>query len=228
MLKPRRSAHPNPQIAHKIIDNNGTNTSRANLNPIEEANAYQARIERFGWTPEHVAEVAGVSPATVMQRQALLELIPDAQTLVAHGHLPIGHAAALAGLDNYRQIIALRVYRESKRILPLADFRAITCELRDEQDQAALFDLESYFVELAQRVSEETFRSGKKATPRVPTRSDLPPVPVQKRNTGEVLDAFIKSLLEASRTAEAAVVGTLYTCLVHGNFVTMPANPLCI
>ena len=37
------------------------NTGRAGLNPIEEAQAYQSRIERFDWTPGQIADIAGVS-----------------------------------------------------------------------------------------------------------------------------------------------------------------------
>jgi ParB family chromosome partitioning protein len=37
------------------------NTGRADLNPIEEANAYQRRVTTFGWSAERIADVAGVS-----------------------------------------------------------------------------------------------------------------------------------------------------------------------
>jgi len=197
------------------------NTGRADLNPIEEANAYQVRSDRFGWTPEHIAEVAGVSVETVKQRLSLLRLIPDAQTLVAHGHLPIGHAAALATLDSYRQVIALRVYQESKHLLPLADFRSIVCRLEDEQNQDALFDLEAYFVAVAQQSDQPT--RGKDAAVRVPTRADLPPVRLlQKSNASTIIAEYIAELQQAGHDIEAATIGTLYDALIRGNFMRVP------
>lgn len=197
------------------------NTGRADLNPIEEANAYQTRIDRFGWTPDHVAEVAGVSSETVKQRLSLLKLIPDAQTLVAHGHLPIGHAAALAGLDNYRQVIALRVYQESKHLLPLADFRTICCRLQDEQSQDALFDLEAYFTAAAQDADQPN--RGKEASVRVPTRADLPPIKLPQRGTAStIISDYIADLQRAGHALEAATIGTLYTALIGGNFMRIP------
>lgn len=197
------------------------NTGRADLNPIEEANAYQARSDRFGWTPEHIAEVAGVSVETVKQRLSLLRLIPDAQTLVAHGHLPIGHAAALAGLDSYRQVIALRVYQESKHLLTLADFRAMVCRLEDEQNQDSLFDLEAYFTAVAQQSGQVT--RGKEAAVRVPTRADLPPVRLlQKSNASTIIAEYIAELQQAGHDVEAATIGTLYDALIRGNFMRVP------
>lgn len=197
------------------------NTGRADLNPIEEASAYQARITRFGWTPEHIAEVAGVSGETVKQRLSLLKLIPDAQTLVAHGHLPIGHAAALASLDNYRQVIALRVYQESKHLLPLADFRTIVCRLEDEQNQDGLFDLEAYFVTQAQQADQPV--RGKEAQLRVPTRKDLPPVKLPQKGTAStIISDYITELQQAGHEMEAATIGTLYDALVRGNFMRIP------
>src|SRR3990172_6037874 len=98
------------------------NTGRADLNPIEEANAYASRAQRFGWNNDQIAKAAGVSSDLVKRRRGLLSLISDVQHLVAGGHLPIGHAEAMTGLDKGRQLIALRIYRESKNGLPLTQF----------------------------------------------------------------------------------------------------------
>lgn len=195
------------------------NTGRTDLNPIEEATAYSTRMERFGWAADRVAEIAGVSLETVRLRLSLLKLIPEAQLLVAHGHLPIGHAAALAGLDNYRQIIALRIYQESKRLMTLADFRIVTSRLQDEQDQSGLFDLEAFFIEQAQREIDSPMR-GKGAALQVPTRSDLPKVRLPgNANAGGIVEGYIADLLASGHSSEAATIGTIYAALVAGNFM---------
>jgi ParB family chromosome partitioning protein len=90
------------------------NTSRADLNPLEEATAYQERAHRFGWSFDKIALTAGVSAELVKRRISLLTLNDDIQHLVAGGHFPLGHAEALTDLDANRQRIAVRIYRESK------------------------------------------------------------------------------------------------------------------
>src|SRR5690606_4424190 len=53
------------------------NTSRVDLDPIAEANAYQVRVEKFGWDAKRIAEVAGVSSDRVRARLTLLKLAED-------------------------------------------------------------------------------------------------------------------------------------------------------
>ncbi len=197
------------------------NTARADLDPIEEAGAYQSRIERFGWTVARVAEVAGVSEELVKRRLSLLKLVPEAQTLVADSHLGLGHAEAMSALDANRQRIALRILGEGRGV-SLAQFRVIVNELVAEQSQDALFGLEQFWVEQVQQAP--VIRSGKRADPGAPIRADLPPVQINLRTTGEVFEKYIADLAAAGKAAEAGTVGRLYTALVHGNFVAIPTT----
>jgi len=121
------------------------NIGREDLNPIEEANAYHRRMERFGWSATRVADVAGVSHDLVRRRLSLLRLGPEAQKLVASGQFPVGHGQAMADLDNNRQRIALRVYSHSTR-MTLQAFRHVVSDLLQEQSQDALFDLQQFWV----------------------------------------------------------------------------------
>jgi ParB family chromosome partitioning protein len=202
------------------------NTSRADLNPIEEATAYHSRIETFGWSHERVAQVAGVSVDLVKRRVSLLDLVPEVQHLVASGHFPIGHAEALTSLDPNRQRIALRIYRESKNGLPLAHFRGIVNQLLEEQSQDALFDLENFWVQQVQQSAELPTR-GKRAVTGAPIRSDLPPVAMSNRdNVAVIMDRYIHELQRAGFEQEAATLGTLYTAMVRGNFMSVPTSAL--
>jgi ParB/RepB/Spo0J family partition protein len=197
------------------------NTGRADLNPMEEADAYHERIARFGWTPERLATVAGVSPDRVRRRLLLLALFEDARTLVRQGSLPLGHAELLAPLDHNRQMIALRVFRDAAS-MPLATFRQLTAELSAQQGQDGLFDLETFWREAAVAASYTAVR-GKKAVTGAPTRSDLPAITTSgKDTTATIMDRFIKDLIDAGHAEEAATVGTLYTTLVHANFLRVP------
>lgn len=201
------------------------NTGRQDLNPIEEAQAYQARTTRFGWSVERVAKVAGVSEGLVKRRLNLLQLVPEVQHLVAGGHFPIGHAEAVACLDSNRQHIAVRIYRESKNGLPLSAFRGIVGQLLEEQSQESLFDLEHFWVEQVQ--AGELPRRGKRAVTGTPLRHDLPAVEyVGGAGAAGYIEACIAELAQQGLGDEAGVVGTIYTRLVHLNLMAVPAKSL--
>jgi ParB family chromosome partitioning protein len=73
------------------------NLHRQDLNPLEEAAAYQQLIEDFGLTHEHLAVRVGKSRAAVTNTLRLFRLPPSIQRQVAEGRLSAGHARALLG-----------------------------------------------------------------------------------------------------------------------------------
>ncbi len=83
------------------------NIQRENLNPIEEAAAYRQLADEFGMTQQQIAEAVGKERATVANYQRLLRLPAEVQTDVAAGHLSMGHARALAGLDDGEDQVAV-------------------------------------------------------------------------------------------------------------------------
>jgi ParB/RepB/Spo0J family partition protein len=197
------------------------NTSRADLDPIEEASAYASRIAQFGWDPARCGQVAGVSEDLVKRRISLLRLVAEVQHLVKHGHMPVGHAEAITDLDPNRQRIAMRIFRESKA-MPLATFRHIVSQLLEEQSQESLFDLESFWVEQVQH-NAELPRKGKHAVTGAPTRKDLPPPEINPRDTAAVIiDRYIADLLAAGHREEAAAIGTVYNAMVRMNYMAVP------
>ena len=76
------------------------NLHRQQLNPLEEAAAYQQLLEDFGATHEQLAERIGRSRSQVTNTIRLLNLPPAVQKRVAAGVLSAGHARALLGLDD--------------------------------------------------------------------------------------------------------------------------------
>lgn len=199
------------------------NTGRADLNPIEQSDAFQTRVDLFGWDVEKIAKVAGVSESIVSRRLALQKLVPEAKHLVAHGQLPIGHAEAITPLDSNRQRIALRILNQNPS-LPFNHFKHIVNDLIEEQSQDSLFDLENFWVE--QVKTEEMPTRGKRAYTGAPSRNDLPPVKMQEKgNSASILIAnWIADLLESGHTTEAETVGTLYNSLVHLNYLSVPLS----
>lgn len=75
------------------------NIQRENLNPIEEAQAYQRLIETVGLTQEALAARVGRDRSYITNYLRLLKLPDDLQKLVIEGRLSTGHARTILGLS---------------------------------------------------------------------------------------------------------------------------------
>lgn len=76
------------------------NLQREALNPLEEAEGYQALSEEHGLTQGEIASSVGKDRSTVANMLRLLKLPPSVRKLVEAGSLSMGHARALLGLDD--------------------------------------------------------------------------------------------------------------------------------
>ena len=90
------------------------NIHRANLNPLEEAAAYQQLLEEFGATHDELAKRIGRSRPQISNTIRLMNLPTPVQRRVAAGILSAGHARALLGLDDAesQEQLALRIVAE--------------------------------------------------------------------------------------------------------------------
>ncbi len=90
------------------------NLHRADLNPLEEAGAYQQLIEDFGLTHDQLSTKVGKSRAAITNTLRLFQLPPAVQRLVADGDLTAGHARALLGTPDraYQEALARKVVAE--------------------------------------------------------------------------------------------------------------------
>jgi len=90
------------------------NLHRDDLNPLEEAAAYQQLIEDFGLTQEEVAQRVGKSRSAVANLLRLFQLPPGVQKLVAEGKLSAGHAKVLLSSPDrmLQEELALRIADE--------------------------------------------------------------------------------------------------------------------
>ena len=79
------------------------NIQRSDLNPIEEAKAYQTLIESFGLRQEDVAQRVAKNRATVTNSLRLLKLDDRVQTMLIDNTLSSGHARALLSLPDKEQ-----------------------------------------------------------------------------------------------------------------------------
>jgi len=90
------------------------NLHRAELNPLEEAAAYEQLLADFGGTQEELAQRLGRSRPQVANTLRLLKLPPAVQRRVAAGVISAGHARALLSLDDAEAMdsLAERIVKE--------------------------------------------------------------------------------------------------------------------
>lgn len=94
-----RNVDSNTAMAVALVEN----IQRADLNPLEEAEALQRLIDECGLTHEKTAEAVGRSRAAVSNLLRLLEMDEDVQSLIRDGKLSLGHAKVLLGAAQEQQ-----------------------------------------------------------------------------------------------------------------------------
>jgi ParB family transcriptional regulator, chromosome partitioning protein len=94
------------------------NLQRADLNPIEEAQAYSRLANEFGTRQEEIAQKVGKSRASVANAMRLLDLDPLVQTWVVQNLLSVGHAKVLLGLKAHdeQRLLAEKILRQSSTV----------------------------------------------------------------------------------------------------------------
>jgi ParB family chromosome partitioning protein len=121
------------------------NLQREDLNPIEEAQAYERLIVDFGMTQEEVAKRVGKNRTTVANMLRLLRLPPEVQQWLRENRLSTGHAKALlslsepdAILDTARKIIQGNYSVRQTEILVARHAKTATDD--DSGDASAVVD----------------------------------------------------------------------------------------
>ncbi|MBU2542754.1 ParB/RepB/Spo0J family partition protein [Patescibacteria group bacterium] len=94
-----RSATKQEKLELALIEN----IQRQDLNPIEEAFAYERLIDEFGLTQEEVSEQVGKSRSTVANMVRLLDLSEEMQKALVDGKLSVGKAKALLSLKDVKE-----------------------------------------------------------------------------------------------------------------------------
>jgi ParB family chromosome partitioning protein len=104
-----KEATPQQTLELALVEN----IQRADLNPLEEAGAYQQLVDEFGLTQEQVAQRVGRSRVTVTNSLRLLRLPDDIKDALQSGRISEGHARALLALNDERvQLHVLQAIRK--------------------------------------------------------------------------------------------------------------------
>ena len=132
------------------------NVQREDLNPAEEALAYDALIDRFGLSQDQVAKQVGKSRSAVTNVLRLLDLPDEVLELLKNGDLTAGHARAILGLKDEEQMITL-AKRVIEKDLSVRDVektvRLLNYEPRqlDEDEETELTQRKLYMKVLERR-----------------------------------------------------------------------------
>ena len=92
------------------------NVQREDLNPIEEALAYQRLMQEFSLKQEEIAERVSKNRTTITNSMRLLNLTPEVQKMLVEGRISSGHARALLALSDPQQQIELAKKVELERM----------------------------------------------------------------------------------------------------------------
>src|SRR6516164_1128530 len=109
----RAGLHEVPVVVVEVNDSEAfqlaiiENIQRSDLNPIEEASAYQRLAEEFEYSQEEVAKTVGKSRPHVANTLRLLKLTKTVQELIIADKLDAGHARILVGLDDQVELANL-------------------------------------------------------------------------------------------------------------------------
>jgi ParB family chromosome partitioning protein len=114
-----RSATDVTSLEQAVVEN----LHREDLNPLEEAAAYQQLIEDFGLTHEQLARRVGRSRAAISNGLRLFQLPPAIQRLVVEGQLSAGHARALLGTPDrsFQEALARRAVAQELSVRAVED-----------------------------------------------------------------------------------------------------------
>ena len=90
------------------------NIQREDLNPIEEAKAYQTLSERAGLTHDQISERVGKQRVSVTNSLRLLTLPVEVQDMVSRETITAGHARSLLALESAGEMLASARYVQAK------------------------------------------------------------------------------------------------------------------
>lgn len=138
------------------------NIQRENLNPIEEAMAYDSILRSSNITQDELAKKFGKSRSYITNSLGLLRLPDDTKKYVEDNKLSMSHARALSKLDDNEQInrLANKIVNENLNVRAIENItRDIhEQELKKEKDENTLFEFKQYDTLNTNHIYEDAMR----------------------------------------------------------------------
>ncbi|MDD2738943.1 MAG: ParB/RepB/Spo0J family partition protein [Methylomonas lenta] len=129
------------------------NIQREDLNALEEAEALHRLLDEFELTHQQIAESVGKSRTTITNLLRLLDLANEVKTMMSRGQLEMGHARALLGLEEAKQIeIAHKAIKQNLSV------RAVEKLVREQNEEksAVIKKVDPDTLRLQRELSEKT------------------------------------------------------------------------
>ena len=138
------------------------NIQRENLNPIEEAMAYDSILRSSNITQDELAKKFGKSRSYITNSLGLLRLPDDTKKYVEDNKLSMSHARALSKLEDNDQInrLANKIVNENLNVRAIENItRDIhEQEIKKEQDENTLFEFKQYDTLNTNHIYEDAMR----------------------------------------------------------------------
>jgi len=145
-----RNASEEQMIEWALIEN----IHRADLNPLERANAYKNYVTSFSLSQQEASQRLGEDRSTIANYMRLLELPEEIRQMLTENQLSMGHARTLLGLENQQQ--KLQLARQAvKQKLSVRDLERAVQNLNSDRQNTAKSkpDKSGHILELEQELS---------------------------------------------------------------------------
>lgn len=133
------------------------NVQREDLNPIEEAMAYQQLLEEFGLTQEEIASRVFKNRATITNSMRLLKLDKRVQDMLVLGQISSGHARALLSLEEGEQQyqVGLKVMTEKLSVREVEKLvKALAKPKKEKKKEEEERDISFVYHDLEERMKQ--------------------------------------------------------------------------
>ncbi|HXG31196.1 MAG TPA: ParB/RepB/Spo0J family partition protein [Thermodesulfobacteriota bacterium] len=121
------------------------NLQREDLNPIEEATAYEQLIEDFGLTHEEISKRIGKERSTITNQLRLLKLPDEIKQALIAGEITAGHARAILGIQSSAK--AKEILEAIKRDkLSVRKTEKLVQKISIHKEKTARFDNSDFYI----------------------------------------------------------------------------------
>jgi len=191
------------------------NVQREDLDPMEEARAYQTRIDDYGWSITKLAKLVKKSGDFIKQRLMLLGLAPALQALISSGELKPIYGEEIAALPFNQQMQVVAWLNKQSYLPTRQHINRFVSKLLEQSSQDSLFDFNSLFAASAVAVAQSN--EGKRVSDCLTPLEYLPTLPLKKGDVGIMTDAYIAHLMEAGFDHEAAILMDFWRKMMKAN-----------
>lgn len=138
------------------------NVQRADLNPVEEAMAYRALMDKYGMTQDRLAEVMGKSRPYIANLTRLLSLPEEALTALSNGEISVGHAKVLLSIEDKDSLIyALNTIISEKLSVRQTEKLAAELSKEEVEKETVSRNVKNYYTEMELSLKERLGRTVK-------------------------------------------------------------------